>query len=141
MTLFYVVYPTFESFFFFSFFILSLFPPFPRRCHPPDCPVPITPSSFRANPHNAVLHAGHHNGVVTMWTPALGTPLIRMLAHPAPITSLAVEKTGRYMVTSGMDKQVRLYNGYISEHEEKRSKEESFAHQIRKKKKKKITKA
>ncbi len=63
--------------------------------------------SLRANPHNGVLHAGHHNGVVTMWSPAMGTPLVRMLAHPAPITSLAVEQNGHYMVTSGMDKQVR----------------------------------
>lgn len=62
--------------------------------------------SLRANPHNAVLHAGHHNGVVTMWTPAMASPLIRMLAHPAPITSLAVDRSGRYMVTAGMDKQV-----------------------------------
>ena len=66
----------------------------------------LLPSSLRANPHNGVLHAGHHNGVVTMWSPAMGTPLVRMLAHPAPITSLAVEKSGHYMVTSAMDKQV-----------------------------------
>lgn len=64
-------------------------------------------ASLRANHHNGVLHAGHHNGVVTLWSPAMGTPLVRMLAHPAPITSLAVEKNGRYMVTSAMDKQVR----------------------------------
>ncbi|CAM9797492.1 unnamed protein product [Ascophyllum nodosum] len=65
---------------------------------------------LRANPHTGVLHAGHHNGVVTMWSPAMGTPLVRMLAHPAPITSLAVEKSGRYMVTSAMDKQTRVWD-------------------------------
>ncbi|CAM9384718.1 unnamed protein product [Scytosiphon promiscuus] len=66
--------------------------------------------SLRANPHNAVLHAGHHNGVVTMWSPAMGTPLVRMLAHPAPITSLAVEKNGHYMVTAAMDKQIKVWD-------------------------------
>ena len=67
----------------------------------------IPPSSLRANPNNGVLHAGHHNGVVTMWSPAMGSPLVRMLAHPAPITSLAVDRSGHYMVTAAMDKQVR----------------------------------
>ncbi|CAM9789891.1 unnamed protein product [Ectocarpus sp. 12 AP-2014] len=66
--------------------------------------------SLRANPHNGVLHAGHHNGVVTMWSPAMGKPLVRMLAHPAPITSLAVEKGGHYMVTSAMDKQTKVWD-------------------------------
>lgn len=42
-----------------------------------------------------------------MWSPAMGSPLVRMLAHPAPITSLAVDKSGHYMVTAAMDKQVR----------------------------------
>lgn len=41
-----------------------------------------------------------------MWSPVMGSPLVRMLAHQAPITSLAVEKSGHYMVTSGMDKKV-----------------------------------
>ena len=66
----------------------------------------LPPSSLRANPNNGVLHAGHHNGVVTMWSPAMGSPLVRMLAHPAPITSLAVDRSGHYMVTAAMDKQV-----------------------------------
>lgn len=33
------------------------------------------------NPWNAVLQLGHANGTVTMWTPNLSTPVVRLLAH------------------------------------------------------------
>ncbi|KAG5189532.1 U3 snoRNP-associated protein Utp7 [Tribonema minus] len=62
------------------------------------------------NPRNAVLHAGHSNGVVTLWSPSMGKPLVRMLAHRGPLSSLAVDPTGNYMVTAGHDARVRVWD-------------------------------
>lgn len=37
--------------------------------------------ALRQNPHNAVSLMGHAQGVVTMWTPNMSTPVIKMLTH------------------------------------------------------------
>lgn len=48
-------------------------------------------AALRHNPYNAVSLMGHAQGVVTMWTPNMSTPVIKMLAHrvshPPLITS------------------------------------------------------
>jgi U3 small nucleolar RNA-associated protein 7 len=70
----------------------------------------LGPSSvLRHNPHSAVVHAGHKNGTVTLWSPASSTYLVKILCHKgAAITSLAVD--GHTMVTGAADKQVRLWD-------------------------------
>ncbi|KAI7836421.1 hypothetical protein COHA_009721 [Chlorella ohadii] len=60
---------------------------------------------MRQNPWNAVLCLGHGNGTVTMWTPNITTPVVRMLCHHGPVRSLAVDNQGRHMVTTGADGQ------------------------------------
>ena len=55
------------------------------------------------NPRNAVLHLGHHNGTVTLWTPNLSTPVVKMFTHPGAVTALAVDSAGLYMVSAGLD--------------------------------------
>jgi hypothetical protein len=61
---------------------------------------------LRQNPWNGVLLCGHANGTLTMWTPNITTPVVKMLCHHGPTQSLAVDASGRYMVTTGADKQV-----------------------------------
>ena len=36
---------------------------------------------LRQNPWNGVMHLGHSNGVVSMWTPNMSTPVVKMLCH------------------------------------------------------------
>jgi len=66
---------------------------------------------LRQNPSNAVLHAGHANGTVTLWSPASSQPLVKMLCHKgAAIHSLAIDPSGKYMVTGGADRQVKIWD-------------------------------
>lgn len=62
------------------------------------------------NPHNAVLCLGHTNGCVTMWTPNITTPVVKMLCHRGPLTALAVDLSGHHMVTAGLDNQVKVWD-------------------------------
>lgn len=50
------------------------------RMGPCDC--------MRQNPWNAIMQLGHANGVVSLWSPSLGTPLVKMLCHKARRASL-----------------------------------------------------
>ena len=36
---------------------------------------------MRLNPWNAVVHLGHRNGTVTLWTPNMHEPVVKMLCH------------------------------------------------------------
>ncbi|GAB5366783.1 hypothetical protein AAMO2058_001173000 [Amorphochlora amoebiformis] len=62
------------------------------------------------NPHNAILCLGHKNGTVTMWSPTMSQPLIKMLCHRGPIRDLVVTPNGQYMATSGLDGQVKIWD-------------------------------
>jgi U3 small nucleolar RNA-associated protein 7 len=62
------------------------------------------------NPRNAVVLCGHAGGTVTMWSPNMTTPLVKMLCHRGPVHSLAVDRSGRYLVTVGSDKQMKVWD-------------------------------
>jgi len=63
------------------------------------------------NPANAVLCLGHSKGVVTMWTPNVkDEPVMKILAHRQPLTSIAVERSGTYMASAAMDRSVRVWD-------------------------------
>jgi U3 small nucleolar RNA-associated protein 7 len=66
---------------------------------------------MRQNPSNAVMHLGHSNGTVTLWSPASSQYLAKVLAHKgAPVTSLAIDLSGTYMVTGGADRQLKVWD-------------------------------
>ena len=46
------------------------------------------------NPHNAIIHLGHPNGTVTLWSPNQKEALVKMLCHQGGVRSVAVDKTG-----------------------------------------------
>jgi U3 small nucleolar RNA-associated protein 7 len=62
------------------------------------------------NPWNAVLYLGHNNGTVSMWTPNINTPVVKMICHNGPIRSIASDPTGHFMVTTGIDCLVKLWD-------------------------------
>lgn len=66
--------------------------------------------SMAQNPWNAVMHLGHNNGHVTLWSPSMSTPLVKMLCHKGPIQDLKVDYSGNYMATVGLDSQLKIWD-------------------------------
>ena len=66
--------------------------------------------TMSTNPYNAVNLLGHGNGVVTMWSPAVAKPLVKMLCHRGPVRALSADAGGNYMVTAGADMQVKVWD-------------------------------
>lgn len=69
-----------------------------------------TPTAFGQNPYNAVLHVGHQNGTVSLWSPNATSPLVKMLCHRGPVRSLAMDREGRYMVSTGQDSKMAVWD-------------------------------
>lgn len=68
------------------------------------------PTSFCQNPHNAILHVGHQKGTVTLWSPNTQTPLAKLLPHHGPVRSLAIDRSGRYMVSTAQDRRMSVWD-------------------------------
>ena len=68
------------------------------------------PTAFAQNPHNAIIHVGHQNGTVSLWSPNTTTPLVRMLPHRGPVRALATDRQGRYMVSTGQDMKMAVWD-------------------------------
>lgn len=60
-----------------------------------------SPSCLRQNSRNAVLHMGHANGTVTMWTPTVKNPIVKLWCQAGQVNSLAIH--GNYMATAGAE--------------------------------------
>ncbi|WFD33944.1 putative U3 small nucleolar RNA-associated protein 7 [Malassezia cuniculi] len=64
------------------------------------------------NPLSAVIHLGHANGTVTLWTPNMPDPALRMLAHRGPVSGISIDtrRGGREMATCGLDGSIRIWD-------------------------------
>ncbi|KAL9113286.1 MAG: hypothetical protein Q9227_002621 [Pyrenula ochraceoflavens] len=69
-----------------------------------------SPTAMAQNPHNAILHVGHQNGTVSLWSPNLTTPLVKMQVHAGPVRSCAIDRSGRYMLSAGQDLRLKLWD-------------------------------
>lgn len=67
-------------------------------------------TAFRQNPRNAIMHAGHQNGTVTLWSPNSTAPLVKMLCHRGPVRDIAIDREGRYMVSVGQDSRMAVWD-------------------------------
>ncbi|KAM3513540.1 hypothetical protein MY11210_002827 [Beauveria gryllotalpidicola] len=68
------------------------------------------PVSLGQNRYNAIMHVGHQNGAVTLWSPNSQEPLVKLLAHRGPVRSLAMDRVGRYMVSTGQDQRMAVWD-------------------------------
>jgi len=68
------------------------------------------PSSMTQNRRNAIIHVGHANGTVTMWSPNMSTPLVKMLTNKGPVRAVAVDRGGYYMTTAGADSRMNIFD-------------------------------
>jgi len=75
-----------------------------HKTHNGSCKV------MKQNNWNAVICLGHNNGCVTMWTPNERNPISKMLCHRGPIQALASDQTGNFLVTTGADCQIKLWD-------------------------------
>ncbi|XP_022085313.1 WD repeat-containing protein 46-like [Acanthaster planci] len=62
------------------------------------------------NPYNAIIHLGHPDGTVTLWSPSMREPVVKMLCHKAAVRAVAVDSKGLYMATAGMDRQLKIFD-------------------------------
>lgn len=62
------------------------------------------------NRTNAIIHTGHPNGTVALWSPNMKQPVVKMLANASTVRGIAVNSTGRYMATSGVDRTLKIYD-------------------------------
>ncbi|XP_078286330.1 WD repeat-containing protein 46-like [Rhinoraja longicauda] len=62
------------------------------------------------NPHNGIVHLGHLQGTVTLWSPNVKEPLVKMLCHKGGVRAVAVDKSGLYMATSGLDHKLNIFD-------------------------------
>ncbi|KAF4522660.1 hypothetical protein B566_EDAN012102 [Ephemera danica] len=58
------------------------------------------------NPYNATLLLGHS----TVWSPMVREPLAKLLCQKTAIQAIHVDPSGRYLVTSAMDRSVNIWD-------------------------------
>lgn len=68
------------------------------------------PTALAQNPWNAILHVGHQNGIVSLWSPNSTTALVKIQANMGPVRSIAIDRAGRYMLSGGQDLRVKLWD-------------------------------
>ncbi|GAA5863258.1 hypothetical protein JCM8547_002878 [Rhodosporidiobolus lusitaniae] len=64
------------------------------------------------NAHNAMVHLGHQNGTVTLWSPSVSHAQVKLLAHTAPLSSIAIDQStmGYRMATTAIDGSVKIWD-------------------------------
>ena len=81
---------------------------------------------MKSNPTNGIIHLGHSNGTVTLWSPNQKSYVAKMLCHTVSNDTLFYEKVkrhlksnildtsisldGNYMATSSMDSSIRIWD-------------------------------
>lgn len=66
--------------------------------------------AMKQNPWNAVMHLGHGNGTVSLWSPNMSTPLAKIQSSRGPVRDVAIDREGKYMAVSGADKTLKIWD-------------------------------
>lgn len=67
-------------------------------------------TSMKQNPWNAIIHTGSIKGVVNLWSPNSREYLARVLCHRNTVSNIEIDRGGRYMVTTGLDSRVNVWD-------------------------------
>ncbi|KAL9059891.1 MAG: hypothetical protein Q9162_000961 [Coniocarpon cinnabarinum] len=67
-------------------------------------------TAFAQNPYNAIMHVGHQNGTVDLWSPNSSAYQARLKVHNGPVRALAVDREGRYMITAGQESKMAIWD-------------------------------
>ena len=67
-------------------------------------------TAFRQNRHNAIIHVGHQNGTVDLWSPNSTSFLVKMKLHNGPVRAVDIDREGRYMVSAGQDSKMAVWD-------------------------------
>ena len=67
-------------------------------------------TGFCQNPSNAIMHVGHQNGSVDLWSPNSTSYLAKLKVHNGPVRAVAVDREGRYMVTAGQEAKMSVWD-------------------------------
>ncbi|EXJ76956.1 hypothetical protein A1O3_10113 [Capronia epimyces CBS 606.96] len=68
------------------------------------------PTALAQNPYNAILHVGHQHGTVSLWSPNSTTPLVKIQSNAGPVRSIAIDRSGHYMLCGGQDLRLKLWD-------------------------------
>jgi U3 small nucleolar RNA-associated protein 7 len=69
-----------------------------------------SPTALAQNPYNAILHVGHQNGTVSLWSPNSTDALIKLQSNSGPVRSIAIDRSGNYMLCGGQDLRLKLWD-------------------------------
>ena len=67
-------------------------------------------TAFAQNPYNAIVHVGHNRGSISLWSPNSQDPVVKLLPHHGPVRSIAVDREGRYMVSTGSEQRMAVWD-------------------------------
>lgn len=80
---------------------------------------------IRQNRSSGIIHLGHSNGTVTLWSPTVHEPLAKVFCHKGPISGMSVDYAGKFMATAGSDGSVKIWDlrnyGLVSVSQKKRN--------------------
>ena len=57
-----------------------------------------------------MVHLGHANGTVSLWSPNQGKPLVKMLTHKGAVSAIGMDRGGHVMATAGLDGQLKVWD-------------------------------
>ncbi|CAG2109705.1 unnamed protein product [Medioppia subpectinata] len=67
-------------------------------------------TAMKQNPYNAIVATGHPNGTVDMWSPNQKERVVSMLCHASCVRDVAFDCEGRYMVSAGIDRTLKVWD-------------------------------
>lgn len=67
-------------------------------------------TAFSQNPYNAIMHVGHQNGNVDLWSPNSTSYLAKLKVHNGPVRAVSIDREGRYMVTAGQEAKMSVWD-------------------------------